>query len=302
MLGFTGINRLVDIFGYVKDCISDVNTTIANKEGKVHYGSCSTAAATATKVITVDENSNFTLKPGAIIVVKFTYSNTASSVKLNVAGTGAKSIWYNTAAYTSTSAVVCGTAKRHIAYVYDGTYWVWIGMSYYYSYSNASLGQGYGLCVTEEEDTNKIVTLSSYSLTAGGVVIVNFTNAVPTGSTMNINSKGALPIYYHGAAITDGVIKAGDNAMFMYYSTNKQYILICTDAESESSSNGSDEPQSSTTVFNDDGSITETFEDHTVTTAFNDDGSITETRVYTDKTTTITTVFNDDGSITTTVS
>lgn len=52
-----------------------------------------------------------------------------------------------------------------------------------------------------------------------------------------------------------------------------------------------------TTVFNDDGSITETNgAGHTKTTAFNDDGSITETFVG-EKTITKTTIFNDDGSI-----
>lgn len=53
------------------------------------------------------------------------------------------------------------------------------------------------------------------------------------------------------------------------------------------------------TVFNNDGSITETTESYTNTTVFNDDGSITETKVFADETTiTKTTTFNEDGSIT----
>ena len=51
------------------------------------------------------------------------------------------------------------------------------------------------------------------------------------------------------------------------------------------------------TIFNDDGSITETNQDgHTKTTMFNADGSITETFVG-EKTITKTTTFNADGSI-----
>ena len=51
------------------------------------------------------------------------------------------------------------------------------------------------------------------------------------------------------------------------------------------------------TIFNDDGSITETNSNGEVlTTVFNDDGSITETFVG-EKTITKTTTFNDDGSI-----
>jgi exosome complex RNA-binding protein Rrp42 (RNase PH superfamily) len=51
------------------------------------------------------------------------------------------------------------------------------------------------------------------------------------------------------------------------------------------------------TVFNADGSITETNgKNETLTTVFNEDGSITETFVG-EKTITKTTVFNEDGSI-----
>ena len=53
----------------------------------------------------------------------------------------------------------------------------------------------------------------------------------------------------------------------------------------------------SKTVFNSDGSITETnSKNETLTTKFNADGSITETFVG-DKTITKTTLFNNDGSI-----
>ena len=51
------------------------------------------------------------------------------------------------------------------------------------------------------------------------------------------------------------------------------------------------------TVFNEDGSITETnSEGHTKTTVFNEDGSITETFTG-EKTITKTTTFNEDGNI-----
>lgn len=57
----------------------------------------------------------------------------------------------------------------------------------------------------------------------------------------------------------------------------------------------------STTIFNEDGSISETIENGTKTTIFNEDGSITETVVINGITTTKTTVFNEDGSIVATV-
>lgn len=57
-----------------------------------------------------------------------------------------------------------------------------------------------------------------------------------------------------------------------------------------------------TTVFNTDGSITETNSNgETLTTTFNADGSITDTFVGS-KTITMTTTFNDDGSVINTIS
>lgn len=94
----------------------------------LYLGECDTAAATAAKVITVDD-PRFALTKGVEIYVKFTNSNSASDVTLNVNGTGALPIWYGASAYTGSSTTVCGYAERYIKYVYDGTYWVWAGHS-----------------------------------------------------------------------------------------------------------------------------------------------------------------------------
>lgn len=93
---------------------------------RMYYGTCSTAAATATKVVTISADQNFVLEIGAVVVVKFTVTNTASSVKLNVNGTGAKSIYFNNGVYTGNSNTVCGYANRTIMFMYDGTNWSWM--------------------------------------------------------------------------------------------------------------------------------------------------------------------------------
>lgn len=193
----------------------------------IAYGTCSTAAATAAKVITISGNTNWALAAGSMITVKFTYTNSASNPTFNVNETGAKKVWYNTALITTSNLGYAGTANRPMNFVYDGTQYVFVGWSYdaNSTYSNASLGQGYGTCDTAEATVAKVVTLSSYALTTGGIVSVKFTNAVPASATMNINSKGAKAIYYKGAAIPAGIIKAGDVATFIY-STNYHLISI----------------------------------------------------------------------------
>ena len=82
------------------------------------YGTCSTAASTATKVVTC---SGFQLYTGAQIAVKFTYANTASTPKLNVNSTGAKIIRAKNA---TLAAKYYWTANSLVNFTYDGTYWV----------------------------------------------------------------------------------------------------------------------------------------------------------------------------------
>lgn len=85
----------------------------------------------------------------------------------------------------------------------------------------------YGTCDTAAATTAKVVTLSNYALVTGGIVAVKFTYAVPAAATLNINSKGAKAIYHNGAAITAGVIEAGDIGFFIY--DGSQYILLGVD-------------------------------------------------------------------------
>ena len=109
------------------------------------------------------------------------------------------------------------------------------------TYTNASLGQGYGTCATEAATAAKVVTLSNYDLTVGGVVAVKFTNAVPANATMNVNSSGAKNIFANGSAITDNIIKAGDIATFMYDGTQYQLLAIDIPYESKSAASGGTE-------------------------------------------------------------
>ena len=106
-----------------------VDAMVKDSTGTIFYGTCDTAADTATKVVNVTD-TNFKLVAGAIIIVKYSITNTAENVTLNVNNTGNVSIWYNASVYTGTSNIVTGYAGRNITYVYDGTYWSWISSGY----------------------------------------------------------------------------------------------------------------------------------------------------------------------------
>lgn len=195
-----------------------INSTIAH-----YYAVCETAGDVLDKVVTVD---GFELVEGATVTIKFVNANSIASPTLNVNGTGA----FPMRRYGSTDLSTGTTTTGWIAgalqmFTFNGEAWVrdyWNNTTY----SNVSLGQGYASCSTAKDTLAKTASLSSYSLTTGGIVSVRFTNDVPANATLNINSKGAKAIYYRNAKITDGVIKAGDTATFIY---STYYRLISID-------------------------------------------------------------------------
>ena len=112
-----------------------IKSKIQASSNEVAYGTCSTAAATATKAVTLDTAGNWVLKKGCRVCVKFTNTNTFSATaespcKLNVNNTGAKNIyWGGSGNPTGTNTTAFGRANYINEYVYDGTYWVWCGSS-----------------------------------------------------------------------------------------------------------------------------------------------------------------------------
>lgn len=194
------------------------------------YATCSTAAGTAAKVATLVGSSGWTLAAGSMVSVFFSATNSASNPTLNVGGTGAKNIYYGASQITTSSLGYAGTANRLMNFVYDGTQYRFAGWGYdsNTTYTNVKLGHGYATCATAAATVAKVATLSSYTLTTGGIVAVKFTYDVPASATLNINSKGAKAIYHKGAAIAAGVIKAGDTATFIY---STYYHLISLDRD-----------------------------------------------------------------------
>ena len=199
---------------------------IKDTEGNIHdilstigYGTCGTAAATAAKVATIDDTS-WTLKVGSIIGIKYTYSNTAGSsttpVTLNVNSTGAKNIWYNNAKFTGTNTNICGYANRVTYYMYDGTYWVWL--------NTGSLDGNTDTvpCIqieTAAGTAEKIGTCTNYSLLAKSYAHANvrYSNSAQSALTLNVNSKGAKPIYINGTASSASNYTLPAGTYIIYY-------------------------------------------------------------------------------------
>lgn len=102
----------------------DLLNTPAIPTSGAFYGTSSTGAGTAAKVVTA---TDFTMTAGYILVVKFTNANTANGLKLNVNSLGATSVYFNGAIASATNPLRwnAGTA---VTFVYDGTYFQLISM------------------------------------------------------------------------------------------------------------------------------------------------------------------------------
>ncbi len=120
----TGVK--MDAKGHVTGVVSkglwSPNTTYTNASLGQGYGTCSTAEATAAKAVTL---SDYVLVKGGVVAVKFTYGLCASAT-LNINSKGAKNVFINGAAVTSTTANMVKAGD--IAYfMYDGTQYQFLG-------------------------------------------------------------------------------------------------------------------------------------------------------------------------------
>ena len=209
------------------------------------YAGAATAGGPADKAVSlpsgqVDDTSTSTaytaqvagiteLRDGVCCMLGNGVVTSAAGCTLNVNNLGAKPIYQTMAAASGVTTTF--NINYTMLFVYNssrvtgGCWDMFYGYNNNTTYTNASLGQGYATCSTAAATVAKTASLSSYSLTTGGIVAVKFSNAVPASATLNVNSKGAKSMYFRGAAITADVIQAGDVAVFIY-STNYHLIAI----------------------------------------------------------------------------
>lgn len=121
------------------------------------FGTCSTAAATAAKTVSITDGT-FSLEAGARVSVKFSNANTADTPTLNVANTGAKNIFHKGAQITTgvNKALLAGVCD----FIYDGTQWHLIGNYIDTTYSDATqLSAG----LMSAADKTKLDNLEKYT-------------------------------------------------------------------------------------------------------------------------------------------
>lgn len=135
------------------------NITYGN--ANIFYGTCTNSASTPAKTMNCTKFTSENLKAGVVLLVNFTYSNTAASPTLNVNGTGAKLIRRYGSTSAGTTVKTSWRAGAISILVYDGTNWV--------------INSGF------DDDT----TYSSLAASSGGTAV----SLVTTGEKYTWNNK-----------------------------------------------------------------------------------------------------------------
>ena len=195
-----------------------ISSTYSKGNGRVFYGTCSTAAATAAKVVNCDYE-NYTLTTGDILIVKFTNTNSAAvaNLTLNVNSTGAKHIkkQYNNSLENLT-AVGELRADTITEFIYNGNYWILANADYntYVTQTATTTNSNYEVLFSGTADNttriegarknaNLLYNPSTGTLAVNKVLqLTNTTNSsISSNYGINFNGSGSNPIGHIGAAV-----------------------------------------------------------------------------------------------------
>lgn len=91
----------------------------------VGYGTSSTAAKTATKVVSIPEITE--LNVGQVIIVKPSATSSVANSKIELNDFEAYNMRYNNANITTSTASIVWTANVASMFIFDGTYWQFLG-------------------------------------------------------------------------------------------------------------------------------------------------------------------------------
>jgi len=186
-----------------------------------HVGTCSTAAATAAKEVTI---GNFKLYTGAWVVVKFNNTNSAAvaSLTLNVDGTGAKPIKYRNANLASASQLI---ANRYTYFIYDGANYQIVSDFNSDTYDRTSqqtriyagtIGVfNYSLCAMDNNQR-----MQSFTTTSGTGTAKTFNTSASFMYPPVIMYNDANSTYADGTAIANNVLYEQYPSVDLRYSCN----------------------------------------------------------------------------------
>lgn len=199
------------------------NGTIG-RDGKMLYGTSSTLASVATKVVACEEAND--LYAGMVIRVAFAAANSSETLSLNVNNLGAKPIWANGEAVSSTNQLIW-PIDASVTFVYDGSHFVPMNPP----------GAFYGSCATIGETAAKVADVGGIIIFKGTTVNLHMIQANAVDSpTLNVSNTGAKDIYAGGAAIdADGPYNWIADSDVIFTFDGVKWVLGGSSADSKAS-------------------------------------------------------------------
>lgn len=190
-----------------------------------YYGTCSTAAATVQKEVSIPEIT--ILSAGVTIRVKFEERNTATNPTLKLNNFAALPLYqYGTTAIGGTDATTGWYAGSVVQFVYDGTGWI---RDQAYN-TNTTYTTTNVYCATAAATAAKTATGTYFAMQGGQSFIFEitfrYTNTKAAALTLNVNNTGAKPLYIDGvpSSASNYTIKAG-KYFCAYYDVEDAYFL-----------------------------------------------------------------------------
>ena len=180
--------------------------------GGTFFGTCSSEGSQTTKI--VNDCLGFVLYTGASIYVRFTETNTGalSSLMLNVNNTGAKPIKrYGTTNLNTLDAITAGMVCN---FVYDGSYWQWVGQM---NTDTNTIPSAY--CNTITSNPAKVAQCTDFVLRDNSYISIIFAqgNTSAGAFTLNINDTGAKQVYLNGHISGQSNYQFSAGSYILYY-------------------------------------------------------------------------------------
>lgn len=181
----------------------------AGANGKMLFGTCSTAASTAAKVVVCTDATS--LYTGLVIAVSFTNANSAGSLTLDVNNLGAVPVYVDGETASSSNKLVFA-AGTIINFLYDGAYFVPVNLP-------ASF---FGTSATAATSRAKTSTIADFVAVRGTIVNIQFANAntyTAAAPRLNVSATGAMDIYLNGSAVD------GDSAYLWDAGSTQSFVF-----------------------------------------------------------------------------
>ena len=204
--------------------VGNTSTVIYNNK-LIWVGSCTTTARVNAKVATCD---NFVLEPGCIVGIKFTNGTEAlTSYTLNVNGTGAYPIYYNSSALSNlylNSNTIAYFQYQHSEYL-SGKAWIFL-------FTSSPIGEEvfYGASNTSANVQTKIISITGkllhdYSYTSR-LAVVKFSEENTHDNPRLRTSSDSTSFEIQAINENDLYWKAGDTVVFIVSGSIARILFI----------------------------------------------------------------------------